>query len=60
VNEIWSADGLNEIAQIPTPGNPVGAAVDNNLHRLYVALTTLNEVYVYSTKAPYKLLKIIQ
>jgi hypothetical protein len=57
--EIWSTDGLDLIAEIPTPGNPIGVAVDDNLHRLYVALTTSDEVYVYSTISPYKLLHVI-
>jgi hypothetical protein len=59
VIDILSTDALEFIAEIPTPGNPVGVAVDDNLHRLYVAVTTLDEVYVYSTKAPYKLLHVI-
>jgi DNA-binding beta-propeller fold protein YncE len=58
--QIWSANGQAEIAAIPTPAQPFGVAVDNAHGRIYVALTTSNEVVAYSTKAPFKLLFTIQ
>ncbi len=58
--QIWSRNGLDLVGTITTPAPPYGVAVNTNLDRLYVVLTTLNQVYVYSTKAPYKLLGIIK
>lgn len=57
--QIWSADGLYEIGRFTTPATPYGLAVDSVHSRLYVALSTQSEIYVYSTKAPYKLLHVI-
>jgi sugar lactone lactonase YvrE len=57
--EIWSSNGLDEIGQFSTPAPPYGVAVDTIHNRLYVALTTQSEIYVYSTTPPYKLLHVI-
>jgi hypothetical protein len=54
-----SVDGLTLVPIITTPATPFGVAVDDHLQRIYVALPTLNEVCVYSLKAPYKLLSIM-
>jgi sugar lactone lactonase YvrE len=59
VIQIWSPSALYEVGQIAPPAPPYGVAVDANRNRLYVVLTTVNEVYVYSTTAPYKLLHVI-
>jgi DNA-binding beta-propeller fold protein YncE len=57
--QIWSASGLEEVALITTPSTPYGIAVDSVNKRIFVALTTSNEVLVYSTVAPYKLMATI-
>ncbi len=57
--QIWSRDSAYIIGVIPTPAPPYGVAVDPLLNRVYVALTSLNQVYVYQTKAPHKLIAIL-
>ncbi len=57
--QIWSSNGLDLVALINTPAPPYGVAVDSVNKRVYVVMTTLNEVYVYSTVAPYAKLAII-
>jgi len=54
--QIWSADGVSDVGAINTPSAPYGVAVDPVRNRLYVVLTAINQVNVYSTVAPYKLL----
>jgi len=58
--QIWASNGLYEVGAITTPATPFGLAVDSVHKRLFVALTTSDEVLVYSTAAPYKLLRTIK
>jgi hypothetical protein len=58
--QIWRRGAAYQDGNINTPAAPYGLAVDTNLNRLYVVMATLNQVYVYSAKAPYKLLGIIK
>ncbi len=58
--QIWDRSSEYQIGTIATPAAPIGVAVDPVLNRLYVAQPTLNEVYVYSTKPPYKQMGIIK
>lgn len=58
--QIWSSNGLYEVGAITTPATPFGLAVDSVRKRIFVSLTTSNEVLVYSTAAPYKLLATIK
>lgn len=58
--EVWSSDGTTILAFIPTAARPYGIAVDSINQRMYVALATVNEVAVYSLKAPYKLVGTIK
>ncbi len=51
---IWSTDGVRQVGAIPLPATGYGVAVDTARNRVYVALTTLNEVACYATKYPYK------
>ncbi len=57
--QIWSRDGVTQVGAISTPSAPSGVAVDQHLNRLYVVTMSTNEVDVYSTKAPFKLLHVI-
>jgi DNA-binding beta-propeller fold protein YncE len=58
--EIWSTSGTEEIGAFTTPDAPFGIAVDSVHKRIFVSLTTSNEIQVYSTTAPYKLLRTIK
>ncbi len=56
---IYDAAGTAQIGTITTPAAVYGIAVDPNLNRLYAVMTAMNEVYTYSTIAPYKMLGVI-
>jgi hypothetical protein len=58
--DILSSDGVSFIGSFLTPSAPYGIAVDSINQRIYVALGTVNQVAVYSLKAPYKLLGTIK
>jgi DNA-binding beta-propeller fold protein YncE len=58
--DILSSDGLNFIGSFSTSSAPYGIAVDSINQRIYVALGSVNQVAVYSLKAPYKLVGTIK
>ncbi len=58
--QIWNPTGGELIATFPTPSSPYGIAVDDARKRIYVTMTTLNKVYIYSQTSPYQLLGAIQ
>jgi len=58
--QIWDPTGSFMVGTINTPAAPYGIAVDSVHDHIFVVMTTLNEVYVYSTKAPYALVNIIK
>ena len=58
--QIWAPDGAYMVGVINTPAAPYGIAVDTPHARIYVVMTTLNEVYVYSTHPGYALLTIMK
>ncbi len=58
--QIWSNAGGTIVGTITTASPAFGVAVDSFNHRLYVAEQGVNEVVVYSTQPPYKILHTIK
>jgi len=58
--DIWSSNGANLLGSFSTSSAPYGIAVDSINQRIYVALGTVNQIAVYSLKAPYKLVGTIK
>jgi len=58
--EIWAPNSSYMVGTISTPGAPYGIAVDSVHTRFYVVETTLNQVQVFSTHAPYVLIATIK
>jgi len=59
VVQVWNKQGSFKVGTFSTPAQGFGIAVDTKLNRVYVAYTSLNEVYVYSTAPGYKLISVI-
>jgi len=58
--QIWSTSGTIEVGIINLPAAGYGVAVDSTHGRIYVVEDTLNQVQVFSTKAPYALITTIK
>ncbi len=58
--QIWNSSSSYMIGLINTPATPYGIAVDSRHSRILVVATTLNEVLVYSSVAPFNFLGTIR
>ena len=58
--QIWTRAADVQAGRIHAPALPYGIAADTHLNRVYVVLTTPNDVYGDATKPPYMLLFVIR
>jgi len=58
--EIWNSSSQYQVGIVSLPSPGYGVAVDSTHGRFYVVETQLNQVQVFSTKAPYGLITTIK